>query len=217
MTVPEDDDPGPAMLDPARRAYAQRLQQCGATARGVFWRDEAWQARRYDILATLFQPEHRTGGITIADLGCGYGAFFEYLAPRPVMTASRYVGYDMTAEMVTACRARIADPRARFVTAPRIDTPADYVFASGTFNLKMDADDGAWQSYVLQAVEEAWGQARTGFAFNMLDADGEPAARQDGLFYADAAAFEAFCRRLAPRVRLRRDPPLPDWTIFMWR
>ena len=217
MTVPEDDDLGSALLGPARRAYARRLQQCGATARGVFWRDEAWQARRHDILAALFRPAHRNGGISIADLGCGYGAFFDYLAPRPVMAASRYVGYDMTEEMIGACQARISDPRASFVVAPQVAAAADYVFASGTFNLKMNAEDAPWQSYVMRAIAEAWGQARVGFAFNMLDASYDPQAHQEGLFYADATTFEAFCRRLAPHVTLRRDPPLPDWTIFMWR
>jgi SAM-dependent methyltransferase len=216
MTVPED-DLGSALLAPARRAYARRLQQCGATARGVFWRDEAWQARRYDILATLFRPVHRSGGISIADLGCGYGAFFDYLAPRPVMAESRYVGYDMTEEMIGACQARISDPRASFVVAPQVAAAADYVFASGTFNLKMNAEDAPWQGYVMRAIAEAWDQTRVGFAFNMLDVSYDPRAHQEGLFYADATTFEAFCRRLAPHVTLRRDPPLPDWTIFMWR
>lgn len=205
------------LLQPAQRAYANRLRQCGATARGVFWRDDAWQARRHDILVGLFRPEHRSGGTTIADLGCGYGAFFDYLAPRPVMTASRYVGYDMTPEMIAACRARITDPRADFVNAPRVTAPADYVFASGTFNLKLMAPNAPWEDYVLRAVEDAWSRARVGFAFNMLDAARNPGGREEGLFYADAEVFEEFCRSLAPQVRLRRDPPLPDWTLFMWR
>lgn len=217
MNVPDDEHQASPLLEPARRAYAHRLKQCGATARGVFWRDESYQARRYDILAQVFEPPHRDGGITIADLGCGYGAFFDYLAPRPVMAGSRYVGYDMTPEMIDVCRRRIADPRAAFVAAPRVTEPADYVFASGTFNLKMFAEDAAWQDYVLGAVEAAWRQTRVGLAFNMLDADGDPAARQEGLFYADAGVFEAFCRRLAPRLELRRHPPLPDWTLFLWR
>lgn len=218
MTMSDDfDDPDSPLLTSPQRAYARRLQQCGATARGVFWRNDEWQARRHDILVGLFRPEHRQGGIEVADLGCGYGAFFDYLAPRPVMTESRYTGYDMTPEMIAACRGRITDPRAEFVTAPRVTAPADYVFASGTFNLKLAADDAPWEKYVLGAVEEAWEQARVGLAFNMLDASGNPGQREPGLFFADSERFEAFCRRLAPQVRLRRDPPLPDWTLFMWR
>jgi len=214
------DDPmqdAPALLMPAARAYARRLRRYGATARGVFWRDDEWQRRRYHILVRAFRPEDRQGGVSITDFGCGYGAFFDYLQNRPVMQESRYVGYDMSAEMIAACEARISDERTRFVRHLRVTEPADYVFVSGTFNLKLQAGDDAWQRYVLASLGQLWSMTRKVLAFNMLDADGDEVP-QAGLYYAHAAEFEDHCRRqFSPHVELSIDAPLPDWTLFVSR
>ncbi len=207
----------PAMLTPAALAYARRLRRFGPTPRGVFWRDDEWQRRRYHILARAFRPEDRAGGISIGDFGCGYGAFFDYLRDRPVMANSRFTGYDMAAEMITACAERIDDPRARFVRHLRVIEPADYIFVSGTFNLKLDADDAAWRRYVLASLKQLWSMTGKVLAFNMLDANGDEAP-QEGLYYASAEDFSDFCRReLSPNVDLSIDKPLPDWTMFVSR
>ena len=206
------------LLAPATRAYERRLRQFGPTARGVFWRDDAWQRRRYDILAQAFRPDDRQGGTTICDFGCGYGALFDYLAARPVMDGSLYLGIDMSEDMIAACQARIRDERATFERHVALTKRCDYVLVSGTFNLKMAAADEVWLPYVLNAIEQLWSGTKKVLAFNMLDADGDD-ERQQGLYYADGPTFETFCNDHLKdaRVTLRYDPPLPDWTIFVER
>ena len=214
------DDPlrqAPAMLAPAARAYERRLRRYGPTAKGVFWRDDEWQRRRYHVLVRAFRPEDRGGGVSIADFGCGYGALFQYLQDRPVMTGSRYIGYDMSEQMIAACRNRIDDRRARFVRHLRVTEPADYVFASGTYNLKLRANTGAWHRYILASLDQLWSKTGRVLAFNMLDADAEDDP-EEGLYYGRASEFRDHCRQhFSARVELSTDPPLPDWTLFVRR
>ena len=137
-----------SMLEPVLASFEKRVAQFGADPRSAFWKDEEWQKRRYDILSRLFDEPDRLGGISITDFGCGYGAFFDYLADRPVMKNSRYTGIDMSAAMIEQAEARIDDARATFQHHLIATERADYTFVSGTYNMLMDADRDEWNDYV---------------------------------------------------------------------
>jgi len=206
----------PRMLTPVVRAYERRLERYGPTAKGVFWKDAEWQKRRYVLLERIFDDAAQAGGITIHDFGCGYGSLFDYLADKPVMQFSRYIGTDMSQGMIDAAGERIGDPRATFVRSlgPRED--ADYTLVSGTYNMNMGADRDEWANYVKASLSQLWRRTRRGMAFNMLTKD---AAEQfDGLYYADPNEFLDFVRaKLSENAELINDPPLPDFTVFVRR
>lgn len=202
----------PALLAPVAVAYDRRLAQWGPRARGVFWRNEEGQTLRFEVLCRLLAGD--PGPLTINDLGCGYGAFFDYLATRSEIPLARFTGYDISEEMVAKARARISDPRAHFVSGLIPTEAADYSFASGTFNLNLDANAAEWKAYVQASLAYLWRFSRKGLAFNMLDGRD---ANSEGLFYAEPEGFVEFCRSLSPRVELATDYPLNEWTIFVRR
>lgn len=202
----------PALLAPVAVAYDRRLAQWGPQARGVFWRNEEGQALRFDVLCRAL--ENDPGPLTVNDLGCGYGAFFDYLAARPEIPLARFTGYDISEEMLAKARTRTADSRAHFVASLVPTEAADYSFASGTFNLNLDADPKEWRNYVQASLAYLWRFSRKGLAFNMLTGRD---ANSEGLFYAAPESFAAFCRTLSPRVELATDYPLKEWTIFVRR
>jgi len=206
----------PKLLSPVVRAYERRLQQFGPEARGVFWKDEDFQAMRYDILYDVFDDADQAGGITIHDFGCGYGALFDYLKDKPVMRASRYIGTDMSADMVAAAQKRITDPRASFIRHLMAMDQADITFASGTYNMHVGQDEADWEDYVKASLKQLWGKTRKALAFNMLREDAED--RYDGLYYINGRDLFDFCtRELGPNVTIQNDSPLPDWTFFVRR
>lgn len=206
----------PRLLTPALRAYEKRLRRYGPTAQGVFWKNREWQLRRYVVLEDIFDDAAQAGGITIHDFGCGYGPLFEYLADRPVMRRSRYIGTDMSQAMIDAARAKFDDPRATFVRGVAAKEVADYTLVSGTYNMHMGADADEWTDYIQASLLQLWRHTRRGLAFNMLSH--EAAEKFSGLFYADPEAYLAFAReRLSPESELVLDPPLPDFTIFVRR
>jgi len=207
----------PKLLAPVARIYGRRLDQCGASAKGVFWKGEVWQRRRFERLCDIFAPaDMASGGVSINDLGCGYGAFFEYLREFPVLRGSRYYGYDISQEMIAACRDRISDPRASFHRKMWASKRADYSFASGTYNLHGNADEDQWLEYVEASLRQLWHRTDKALAFNMLRLDEKE--KYDGLYYTDPERVRAFCvKYLSEDVEMFDESPMPDVTFFVRR
>ena len=153
--------------------------------------------------------------MSINDLGCGYGAMFDFLADLPFMKDGRYRGYDITDDMVECCRQRITDPRASFEHGPRATKIADYSFVSGTYNLRLDIPDEAWLDYIQRSLRDLATMSRKGLAFNMLSHD-RSKGPQKTLYYAQPEPLYDFClRAISPHVTLVTDYPLAEWTIWI--
>lgn len=205
----------PRLLAPVARIYGRRLDQCGATAKGVFWRGEEWQELRFERLACIFEPSDASkGGITINDFGCGYGAFFDFLADQPVMSDSNYYGYDIVQEMIAACRDRITDPRAKFIRKMWATKTADYSFACGTYNMHGNANEDDWRGYVEDSLKQLWGKTNKAMAFNMLRRNSDD--QYPGLYYIDPEDMRQFLiKNFSDNVEVFDETPLPDVTFFV--
>jgi SAM-dependent methyltransferase len=205
------------LLKPVARSYERRLAELGPDARAVFWKSEEHQLVRFETLYQVIDDaDEAAGGVSVADFGCGYGAFFDFLKDTAALRGGRYVGYDMSGKMVEAARERIDDPRARFLQKITVTEPADYVFACGTFNMHLGADAEEWADYVKDSLRELWAKTDKVLAFNLLR--GDAAERYQGLFYADGGDFLSFCRtELSPRTVITNDAPLPDYTFIVRR
>ena len=205
-----------SMLEPVLASFEKRVAQFGADPRSAFWKDEEWQKRRYDILSRLFDEPDRLGGISITDFGCGYGAFFDYLADRPVMKNSRYTGIDLSAAMIEEANARIRDTRATFQSHLIATETADYTVVCGTYNMNLGANRDEWADYVKASLEQLWSKTTKAMGFNMLRFDAPD--QYPGLYYADGMEFVKFCNEtLSPDITYTDDRPLPDWTIIIRR
>lgn len=202
----------PDLLKPVASAFDLRLADWGATARGVYWRNEDGQQLRFEVLARVFEGDK--GPFTVNDLGCGYGAFFDFLAPRLGPRLARFAGIDISPAMVAEATARIHDSRAVFVRGLAAGEDADYSFASGTFNMCLKARPAEWIAYVEASLAHLYGRSRKALAFNMLAG---PGVVHEGLYYADPERFAAFCRGFGAKVELVTDYPLDEWTIFARR
>jgi SAM-dependent methyltransferase len=203
-------------LAPIVRVYQRRLAKYGSGPRGVYWINRERQLLRFEILAGILDGEADLANITVNDLGCGYGALFEFLRDLPALQQGQYFGYDMCPEMVAAAKARIGDPRAHIHHAVTATRQADYSFVSGTYNLKLKADERSWTKYVKASLEQLWEKTQRGLAFNMLTTPQYDAAEE--FYRAEASEYADFCRRkLSANVTVVEDYPLPDWTILVRR
>src|SRR4051812_17279184 len=81
--------------------YSSRLAQHGATARGVDWNEEASQRLRFKQLGKLFTREN---AFSVNDLGCGYGAFFDFL--NETYKSVSYLGIDVSTDMIREAERR---------------------------------------------------------------------------------------------------------------
>lgn len=192
--------------------YSAKLAEHGETPRGVDWNGEESQALRFDQLSKILAGSE---SFSVNDLGCGYGAYFEYLLQR--YKDVRYTGLDVSGDMVAAAKRRYetAD-NARFVCAAVPDQMADFGVASGIFNVRLGRSDSDWQAYFQTTLDVLDRTSMKGFAFNCLTAYSDKDKMRDYLYYADPCAVFDYCKRHYSRnVALLHDYGLYEFTILV--
>lgn len=205
-------DPGvDQALDAVGKLYTQGLAEHGVASKAVGWKDEKSQVLRFEQLARVLDDAE--GAVTVNDWGCGYGAMFGFLDRRLGERLGRYVGYDISGEMIEAAQSVVTDERATFVVGSHVE-PADYTFVSGTFNVRFETPEQEWREWVEARLRGLTAASTRGVAFNLLSTYVD--WKEDHLFYADPRHFFDFCKReLSPRVALLHDYPLYEWTILV--
>ena len=202
-------------LNGVAQLYEDNLRNYGQTSKSVGWKDEASQILRFQKLAHVIDPDVAAAGLTVNDFGCGYAAMLNFLDAQTGLKLDRYYGYDISDKMLAEARLAVAnDRRAVFIKGSQITEEADYSFVSGTFNVRLAANNDAWTEHVLSAIRNLADKSRRGFAFNLLSSYVDWKA--DNLYYGDPFFFFDFCKRnLSPYVSLLHDYPLYEWTLVV--
>ena len=196
----------PPNLRSVAKLYEDSLEQHGVKPLGVGWRDEVSHRLRFEKLAAVIE---RGDAVSINDLGCGYGAFHDFLGTVGV-EVSLFRGYDVSEMMLREARERV--PAGEFHCASLLDANADYSFASGIFNVRLQESEDVWLSHVERTLDNLFEFSERGFAFNLLSTYVD--YREPHLFYGDPLYFFDRCkRRYSRRVSLLHDYPLFEWTI----
>jgi len=199
-----------------RDYYDRKLQAHGPTPAGVDWNSLASQQLRFAQLATLWRDERDA---SLLDFGCGYGALLPWL--RSGNFGGPYVGFDISAEMTragTAAATVAGFTDWRFLSDRSELTPADFVVASGIFNVRMDTSDADWHDYMLSTIDELALLALRGFAFNALTVYSDADKQRNDLYYAEPLEIFDYCKRThSPLVALLHDYPLYEFTIIVRR
>lgn len=194
-------------LTSVAQLYEDSLVEHGLSSKAVGWPDDASHRLRFAKLATVIDVEQ--GPVTINDLGCGYGAFWNHLQEANVRV-SHFRGYDISPRMVKRARERI--PTAEFSVGDRLTETADYSFACGIFNVRLDRSEEDWRKHIEGTIDNLNAYSTRGFAFNLLSTYVD--FRRSHLFYGDPLHFFHLCKtRYARRVALLHDYPLYEWTI----
>jgi SAM-dependent methyltransferase len=172
--------------------YSERLKQYGSDVRALGWGSEGSQRLRFKVLSEITD----LCGQTVLDFGCGFGDLYAFLK-----TEVSYIGYDSDPEMLA--QAKIKYPTALFIVCPR---EADYVLASGTFNLVAD---------YRPAISFLWTLCHKGMAVNFTSALAEK--QTPGIVYADPFEAARFCSTLSKKFVLRTDYKENDFCIYLYR
>lgn len=193
--------------------YESKIAEYGDTPRGVDWNGEESQTARFAELCKII--DSNTTYFSLNDLGCGYGALFDYL--RGKYTAFTYLGVDVSPEMVKLAKQRnITVEGARFINSDKPDKIADYCLASGIFNVRLGRSDTEWFDYLQGNLDILDRSSRLGFAFNCLTAYSDEDKKRDYLYYADPCRLFDLCkRRYSSQVALLHDYGLYEFTILV--
>lgn len=193
------------------RYFERTLDAHGPTPRGVDWNSQAAQETRFEQLLKIVEPNT---AFSIIDYGCGYGALASYMRLRDL--DFEYTGYDVSERMLAFAKRERSNWT--FTSSYQDLQPADYVVASGIFNLRLHIADEAWQAYILDTLRHIASLARRGFSFNMLTSYSDAERMRSDLFYGDPCYFFDVCKReYARNVALLHDYDFYEFTVLVRR
>ena len=192
--------------------YTSKLAQHGEKPQGVDWNGEESQTLRFGQLCKVVDTSNK---FSINDLGCGYGALYDFLSQE--YENFSYAGIDVSENMIFAAEERYENKtQTRFLVSSEPDEVADYGVASGIFNVRLGRSDDEWRSYLEATLDVLDRTSRLGFAFNCLTSYSDVDKIQDYLYYANPCALFDLCkRRYSKSVALLHDYGLYEFTILV--
>ncbi|GJQ51290.1 MAG: putative methyltransferase [Anaerolineaceae bacterium] len=194
--------------------FVGKLEEFGATPKGVDYNGIESQVLRFEQLAKVIDPSK---AFSVIDYGSGYGGLFDFLHSKG--WRFEYYGIDLLEGMVLAGRETHKNfPNARFTTDEREVPIADYVLASGIFNVRLEESYSDWQDFTCETLKRIDALCSKGFSFNLLTkySDADHMAQRPELFYGDPLFFFDFCKRNFSRnVALLHDYEIYDFTILV--
>lgn len=201
-----------SLLEDVAEYYSQKIAIYGDSPRGVDWNSAESQFLRFEQLCKVITT---SAPFTVNDLGCGYGAFFEYLENR--YNSFVYTGIDVSKDMISAAVNRYRDKKnAQFIHASEPGCAADYSVASGIFNVRMDRSYEEWKAYIEMTLDVLHKNSKYGFAFNCLTSYSDADKMQDYLFYANPCEIFDYCKRhYSRKVALLHDYQLYEFTVLV--
>lgn len=186
--------------------YGKLLNEHGVGAAAIDGTN-AGQRLRFDVIASMagkWEFEH------VLDVGCGYGAFLDYLNQEGCAYSS-YTGIDLTPGMISAAQDRHVNGNfhCQDIGALPFQHRFDTVVASGIFQLKQDP------GYIHRIIKAMWERTGRVCVFNMLSHNAENQLPNEE--YCNPRSIELICEQYTPFTDRRGSYRKNDFTIAMFR
>lgn len=200
------------LLDQVADYYSEKLSTHGETPQGVDWNGKESQFLRFEQLCKIIPKD---GPFSVADLGCGYAALFDYLDSH--FKDFQYLGLDVAADMIDAAQTRLKKTNnSRFIQSGSPDVTQDYMIASGIFNVRLENDDHDWLAHIKNTLNLMHENCTKGFSFNCLTSYSDADKMRDYLYYADPAVLFDYCKcHFSRNVALLHDYDLYEFTMIV--
>ena len=180
-----------------KSAYTRRFKARGAQAEGVFWASRINQTARFEQALKDMRFEFGSTSFSIADIGCGYGALFNYIRSTSTWREIDYSGVDITPDLVRYCKQEHPADKHRFSLGRQPKHAVDFAVFIGTFNLCHTDDYPLWEDYILRQLAASWARVRYGLILNITSL--EKAKINNNIFYVKPDAFaQKLARQFGP-------------------
>ena len=199
--------------DEIAEIYNKRFLKLGPTPEASMWFSKKRQFARFDVIFNQIKLLSKMDCMSISDVGCGYGAFLEYLLGKKIGEEFFYYGYDICPEVIKFCKKKYFG-RASFYTKPVPINKTDFVIMSGTFNFFPTQDYNAWKVYFFNSLKLLWPEAKCAMIFN-LQISNQAAITHGGIVYAVLDEVEQFCNTNFGNIRVINNPIIPKDITFI--
>jgi hypothetical protein len=201
-------------MNQIRSYFAGKLEQHGATPKGVDWNSTGAQEVRFSQLAKVIN--HPETPFSLLDYGSGFGSFYDFIVSQNA-AIEKYIGFDIVEGMVVKGNEMHAGKSGvEFFSKEEDLQTCDYVVASGIFNIKLDTAQDSWTDYVVKTLTRMNDLAVHGFSFNLLTMYSDKEYMRPDLYYADPGLIFDVCKRNFSRnVAILHDYDLYDFTVIV--
>ncbi len=190
--------------------YGERWKEFGYDTRSLGIGSRESQEVRFEVLSRIGDLRNAS----ILDVGCGFGDLHSFFEKKGVPV--RYAGLDLQPAFIEEARRR--HPGDEFFCADVEQfQPArtfDYVFISGTFNVKFREDQEAW---VFRILRRLFDMAGRGLGINLLSTYYDPGHFRDDMFYVRPERALEQAHAITRWVALRHDYMPHDFTLYLYR
>lgn len=202
----------PKLLSPIEEYYSSKISLHGSNPDGVDWNSVDGQVLRFEQLSKIISAD---SSFSLCDLGCGYGAYLDFLGSR--YKKFSYTGLDVSNEMINSAKARAGSkPGAVFQVGEYPTHNHDYIVASGIFNVRLDISDIAWWHHIKLTLDAMDKFSSRGFAFNCLTSYSDKDKMEEKLFYSNPLDVFDHCKtNYSRQVALLHDYGLFEFTVLV--
>ena len=173
--------------------YNKRFDNFNNTPKGVFWNSKLSQDLRLNIILDKILQNTKSDEFSIADIGCGYGRFYEILKERNLDDKVKYHGFDINQKIINFCKNNKDFVNVKFGISALPFDDTDYVVMSGTYNLTPTNDISLWEDYIIKNLTNNWKFVRKAMIFNCLIK--EKREINKALYYTELSWIKKICER----------------------
>ena len=193
--------------------YNKRFDNFNNTPKGVFWNSKLSQDLRLNIILDKILQNTKSDEFSIADIGCGYGSFADYLNRNYNESKFNYEGFDINPKFIKHCRSKFSEANLRFIIDSKPSSKKDFVTMSGTYNLATTTNVSLWEQYLFSCLSECWSYTKTAMIFNLQTSTKSKISSQN-IYYANASKVIDFCVSKLGPTRVVRDSSLENDATF---
>ena len=172
--------------------FNSRFDAYGPTPEASLWFNKSRQLARFSKLTEAIVSRVSNNEVTIGDVGCGYGAFLDYLAKHNSEIRFKYYGYDIADRVIAYCSKNLQTANATFWHRSRPTRKADFHVMSGTYNYAPNMGVGPWRSYMRDEIKHIFSATNKCIVFNLMIAD-KAYISKSSIFYEEMEHFLSFC------------------------
>lgn len=201
-----------------KQHYSATFLEHGPTSEGVDWGTKADRIKtRLEKMAAVIIGDNSIK-IRILDIGCGYGAFYEYLSSCYAGEVE-YTGIDLCENMIK--EAKKQHPHAKFIIGDFMDYDFgeevfDYVICNGIFTQKLSASSLEMHEYLKQALQRMFNLCQKGFVFNIMSSYVN--FHSENLFYFSPAELLSYLlSNVSQNVRLDHSYRFFEYSCYVYK
>ena len=172
--------------------FNSRFDAYGPTPEASLWFNKSRQLARFSKLTEAIVSRVSNNEVTIGDVGCGYGAFLDYLAKHNSEIRFKYYGYDIADRVIAYCSKNLQTANATFLHRSRPTRKADFHVMSGTYNYAPNMGVGPWRSYMRNEIRHIFSATNKCIVFNLM-IDDKAYISKSSIFYEEMEHFLSFC------------------------